>query len=189
MQLIQQHIPDPVLQELVRQYVYYTVERAGEFHTPEYGISRGCALSPLIGGSLLWHIDHGFSSQKGVFYRRYMDDFLILTRTRWQLRRCVKQLHQYFAPGGFDVHPDKTQIGRPLAGFDWLGVQFGEPEPQIAVRALKNHNERCLRLYEQSRRMGLSERQTGVRVQAYRTRWDIWAAGVLSAAGARGELT
>jgi hypothetical protein len=53
-----------------------------------------------------------------------MDDFLVLTRTRWQLRRCVKRLHEFFDLGGFETHPDKTQLGRIEHGFDWLGVWF-----------------------------------------------------------------
>lgn len=56
--------------------------------------SHSCALSPLIGGSLLYHIDQSFREMNpdNVFYVRYMDDFLLLTRTRWQLRRGIAQL-------------------------------------------------------------------------------------------------
>lgn len=75
------------------------------------GICRGCALSPLIGGSLLHHVDNFFNAQEGLWYARYMDDFLLFTRTRWQLRRSVKRLHEFFDPGGFETHPDKTQLG------------------------------------------------------------------------------
>ncbi|EMH4109428.1 transposase [Serratia marcescens] len=176
---IQSYVADPVLHDLLRQYLYYSVEDGGEFHTPKQGICRSCPLSPLFGASLLYHVDAHFSAQEGIFYSRYMDDFLLLTRTRWPLRRSVKQLHQFFNLGGFETHPDKTQLGRIEQGFDWLGVEFSDAEPCIAARALSNHHARRLRLYEQARRRGLSAAATHARVQAYEARWKKWAAGLL----------
>ncbi|AGM42217.1 reverse transcriptase domain-containing protein [Aeromonas hydrophila] len=73
-------LPCPVCRELMRQYLYYSVECGGEFHTPGGGISRGCALSPLIGASLLWHIDADFAARGELYYARYMDDFIVLAR-------------------------------------------------------------------------------------------------------------
>lgn len=75
---VKRHIADPVLVGLVEQYLYYSAEDGGEFHTPEHGICRGCALSPLIGASLLHHVDSYFNAQEGTYYTRYMDDFCFL---------------------------------------------------------------------------------------------------------------
>ncbi|WP_413507991.1 reverse transcriptase domain-containing protein [Serratia proteamaculans] len=173
------HIADPVLIGLIEQYLYYSVEDGGEFHTPEQGICRGCALSPLLGASLLHHVDRYFHAQEGTFYVRYMDDFLVFTRTRWQLRRSVKRLHEFFNLGGFEAHPDKTQLGRIEHGFDWLGVWFTPTGTTIAPRALENHRARCTRLYEQARRQGLSVTETAVRVRAYKARWNTWKEGLI----------
>ncbi|MEF9709481.1 reverse transcriptase domain-containing protein [Escherichia coli] len=60
-----------------------SVEDGGEIHTPETGIPRGCALSPLLAGSLLYHIDADFNATEDIYYARYMDDFILLTQTRW----------------------------------------------------------------------------------------------------------
>lgn len=177
--LVQQHVADPVLTGLIEQYVHYSVEEGGEIFTPQHGICRGCALSPLIGASLLHHVDSDFAAQAGTFYLRYMDDFVLFARTRWQLRRCVKQLHHYFNLAGFETHPDKTQLGRIEQGFDWLGVWFTPEGTTIAPRALENYRVQRLRLYEQARRRGLSATETGARVQAYEARWTTWAQGML----------
>lgn len=177
--LVQQHVADPVLTGLIEQYVHYSVEEGGEIFTPQHGICRGCALSPLIGASLLHHVDSDFAAQAGTFYLRYMDDFVMFVRTRWQLRRCVKQLHHYFNLAGFETHPDKTQLGRIEQGFDWLGVWFTPEGTIIAPRALENYRVQRLRLYEQARRRGLSATETGARVQAYEARWTTWAQGML----------
>ncbi|MBU9828528.1 transposase [Rahnella sp. FC061912-K] len=176
-------VDDPVLIELIRQYLYYSVEDSGEFHTPKHGICRGCALSPLIGASLLHHVDVYFAAQEGTFYARYMDDFVLFTRSRWQLRRSVKRLHEFFNLDGFETHPDKTQIGRIEYGFDWLGIWFAREGPRIAPRAQENHRARVARLYEQARHRGLSKTEADAQVHEYEARWMLWANYHLKAAG------
>lgn len=177
--LIHRWVKEPILIDLVKQYLYYTVEDCGEFHSPEKGICRGCALSPLIGGSLLHHVDSFFSSQNELFYSRYMDDFLFLTRKRWPLKHAMKQLYVFFDMGGFERHPDKTRIGKIEQGFDWLGVWFTPTETTIAPRALNNHTERCRQVYKRARLTGASHEEASQRVSEYKHRWGIWAASML----------
>lgn len=179
---VERYVSDPVLVGLITQYLYYSVEDAGEFHTPEFGICRGCALSPLIGASLLHHVDSYFAAQEGTFYARYMDDFVVLTRSRWQLRRSVKRLYEFFDLGGFETHPDKTQLGRIERGFDWLGVWFTPTGTTIAPRALENHRAKRTRLYEQAKAKGLTPSAIEAKVRAYEARWKIWANSQLQAA-------
>jgi hypothetical protein len=100
-QLFNRVCADTVLRDLIYQYLHYSMECGGEIHTPLTGISRGCALSPFV---------------------HYMDDFLFLSERRWPVRRGRKQLYEFFALGGFEYHPDKTQMGRVENGFDWLGA-------------------------------------------------------------------
>lgn len=176
------YVRNPVLQDLFRQDLYYSVEDAGEIHTPENGIARGCSLSPLVGASLLYHCDCDFNHTEGIYYARYMDDFMVLTRTRWHLRRCVRRLNEYFDIGGFSIHPDKTYTGRIQHGFDWLGVSFDATGATgLSDRATRHHRERCLRLYEQACRRKLDETAARERVQAYRKRWRTWGHGLLNA--------
>lgn len=187
MHIVEHYVADQILRDLIQQYVYYSVEEGGEFYSPEHGICRGCALSPLIGAALLYHVDNCFTARPGIFYTRYMDDFLFFTRTRHQLRACIKALYTFFDDGGFERHPDKTQTGRTGAGFDWLGIWFGSEGPAIAPRAEENRRVRRGQLYERARRQGLSEAEAERRVQAYEARWNTWAQGMLKAAytGAR----
>lgn len=158
--LVNRTVPDPVCRDLITQYAHYSVESGGEIHTPVHGIPRGCALSPLTGAALLHHIDGYYRSLNPdeAFYVRYMDDFLLFTRTRWQLRRGIARLAEFFDLSGFERHPDKTRTGRIRNGFDWLGVWFGPEGAAIAPRALNNHRERRARLYEQARQGAPPER-------------------------------
>ncbi|HHA2250223.1 TPA: reverse transcriptase domain-containing protein, partial [Enterobacter ludwigii] len=160
-----------------------------EFHTPESGIARGCALSPLMGALHLHAMDAWFATQMeqakknnrpGIYYARYMDDVVILAHTRWQLRRQVRALNQFFTEAGFCQHPDKTFIGRTARGYDWMGAQMSDTGVEgIAHRARTNHLERLRRLYERVRKWPAARRQA--RMSQYRKRWKIWAVSLLSA--------
>lgn len=83
-------VPEPALHNLLHQYLYYSVEDGGGIHTPRHGISRGCALSPLVGASFLWFVDIAFSGRGDIRYVRYMDDFLFLSDRRWPVRWAQK---------------------------------------------------------------------------------------------------
>ncbi|CAI1689238.1 Retron-type reverse transcriptase [Serratia fonticola] len=167
------HVKHPVLINLLTQYIHYCVEDGGEFYTPERGIARGCALSPLMGALHLWALDHHFSQQENIYYARYMDDVVIMTKTRWSLRRHVKALNGHFEKLSFHQHPDKTYVGQLAKGFDWMGAQLGRAGLQgIAPRALTNHRTKVRRLYEQTRSLPVAERAR--RVSNYLRRWEIW---------------
>ncbi|CAI1730850.1 Retron-type reverse transcriptase [Serratia fonticola] len=182
---VQQHVQNPVLRDLVHQYIHYTVEDGGTFHTPEKGISRGCPLSPLMGALHLCEMDEHFSQQPNIHYARYMDDVIILAKTRWQLRKHTKRLMQWFGEYGFEAHPDKTQIGRTEKGFDWMGAWLtSDGVTDIAPRAKANPREKVRRLYEQLARLPMwthkrAAPQVHARVSTYRKRWNIWAGALL----------
>ena len=106
---------------------------------------------------------------------------MLLTRTRWPLRRGIARLAEYFDTGGFERHPDKTQTGRSQNGFDWPGIGFGAEGATLSPRALNNHRERRARLFEQARRRGMTREGASERVRAYEARWTTWAEGMLAA--------
>ncbi len=171
---LQKYITSPVLLNLLWQFLHYSVEKGGMFHTPVKGIPRASSLSPLLAAFHLYETDKSFGSRKEVFYTRYMDDFLIFTRTRWQLRRAVKQLRHEFNNYGFEPHPDKTFTGRISKGFDWLGFWFKESGcVSVAPRAVNNFMTKLCRLYERSRNQP-ALRQAG-RVVRYVIAWCAWA--------------
>ena len=55
--------------------------------------------------------DSDDSILKNCFYVRYMDDWVILTKTRRQLRRVIKKMHQVMDRLKFKLALDKTFIG------------------------------------------------------------------------------
>lgn len=184
---VNQWVHYSVMRDLMAQYVHYTVEDGGTFHTPKKGIGRSCPLSPLMGALYLHEMDEHFGAaadEGRLYYARYMDDIVVLTHSRWHLRRHVRKLNQFLAEKALCQHPDKTFIGRTSKGFDWMGAWL---EPQgvtdIAPRAKANHREKVRRLYERARRMREPKGITQRRVSTYRWRWTIWAGALLVVAG------
>jgi len=57
----------------------------------------------------------------GLFYARFMDDWVILVPTRWKLRRIVRVVNGILAKLKVKQYPDKTFIARIAKGFDFLG--------------------------------------------------------------------
>jgi hypothetical protein len=119
------YVEDKQVMNLLAQYAKHSVEYGGLFTDFTQGISSGCSLSPLISSFYLYELDKEMEN-KSVFYRRYMDDVIALSTTRWKLRKAIRVVNQHFAKLKFKQHPDKTTIGRIKSGFDFLGYQFGK---------------------------------------------------------------
>jgi RNA-directed DNA polymerase len=162
-------IDDSLVLALLGQAIQRTVERGGLYWDIRTGISRGCPLSPLLGALYLKVLDERLSGTE-PYYVRYMDDILVLTKTRWQLRRAVRTLNQTFDELKVSQHPDKTFIGRIERGFDFLGYYFCHGPLRLAQRTLQNHATRLHRLYEQQKTAPAG----AVRLDEYVTRWKRW---------------
>ncbi|MCE5983552.1 reverse transcriptase domain-containing protein [Pseudomonas sp. LF19] len=168
-----EQVHDPLLRDLLSQIVHYCVLVDGVFHTPVKGIARGSAISPLLAAFHLYAVDQAFAACAQLVYVRYMDDFLLFAKTRWHLRKAVKQLNRFFNVYGFEQHPDKTFIGKVDKGFDWMGFVFtAEGCAAVAPRALTNHALKLRRLYERARHPDLARGKC--RVAEYRARWAAW---------------
>ncbi len=164
------HIRGKAILNLIGQYLRRTAERGGEFFDHDRGISLGCPLSPLIGAFFLDDLDRRMASL-GLFYVRFMDDVLVLSPTRWKLRRAVKVVNQVLGALRLEKHPDKTFIGRIERGFDFLGYHFGPEGLTVAAKKIVQFVERVLRLYEQEP----GEACASARLGLYARRWIRWA--------------
>lgn len=103
-----------------------------------------------------------------------MDDILILSKTRWQNRRAIKQLNQCFNRLKVKQHPDKIYIGKIEKGFDFLGYHFSRKPLQLAPITVKKHVERYRRLYEQQRNKKAISEEVALVLGDYVKRWQCW---------------
>jgi RNA-directed DNA polymerase len=163
------YIKDRFTLNLLWQSMHRCVERGGLFRDINQGVPRGCPLSPLLGAFFLGGLDEALE-QQGVFYVRYMDDILIMSKRRWGLRRAIRQLNEIFNALGLEQHPDKTFIGRIDKGFDFLGYHFGRTGLQLAAKTIANAVEKMHRLYEQKQ----TAPEGAAALDDYLTRWVRW---------------
>ena len=143
-----------------------TVYDGGYYEDIEQGISLGCPLSPLIGALFLDLLDRRMDAV-GLFYVRFMDDWVVLAPTRWKLRKAVRLVNETLAELQVEQHPDKTFIGRTSRGFSFLDYEFNEEVlVGIAPPTRMRFVEGVRQLYEQ----GAGE----VRIGQYVRRSLIW---------------
>jgi RNA-directed DNA polymerase len=163
------YIKDIRVLNLIGQYLRRCAERGGIFWEYTRGISLGSSLSPIMGAFFLLELDQRLE-RLGLFFVRFMDDILVLSPSRWKLRRAVKVVNQVLASLGLEKHPDKTFIGRIDRGFDFLGYHFLPGRITVARKTVENFVSRAILLYEQEPR----EAFTSLRLGLYVTRWLRW---------------
>jgi len=158
----------PHLLNLIKQYCERVEIKEGVYYHQTQGIPKGCPLSPLIAAFYLKPLDDELRDLG--CYVRFMDDWILMVKTKQQLRKAIKRTHRVLKKLRLKMHPDKTYFGAEKKGFDFLGVHFGRV-PRIAKASVQNHQTRIARRYAQ----GASEACIG----AYRARWTSWCTSVL----------
>jgi RNA-directed DNA polymerase len=160
------YIQDQSLISLIFDYLRRTIDNGGLYQDIKRGISLGCPLSPLMGALCLKLMDDRIE-KTGLFYVRFMDDWVVLAPGRWKLRKAILIINQTLNVLKLEKHPDKTFIGRIEKGFDFLGYRFGPGGLSIAPQTLNRFKERIARLYEQ----GADNKRIG----QYVKNWKLWA--------------
>lgn len=113
-------------------------------------------------GLLLKSLDACVPSE--CFYARYMDDWVILVKTKSLFRRLVKKMHLVMQGLKFKLARDKTFIGKISKGFDFLGYRFNHQGiVGLAMQTIQRFFSRILVLYEQD--------ASDQRVREYVGRW------------------
>ena len=143
-----ERIDDRRVLDLLWQYMRRTVYDDGFYEDVEQGISLGCPLSPLMGALFLDLLDRRMEAT-GLVYVRFMDDWVILSPTRWKLRKAVRIVNQTLTELKVRQHPEKTFIGRINRGFDFLGYAISRNGLRPASKTVKKFAERLCQLYEQ----------------------------------------
>ena len=163
-------IANPFIYRLLVQFIKRSVEKGGTFKAIHCGISRGCSLSPVIAAYYLKGLDEQMEGDKRYFYRRYVDDIIVLAKTRWHLRCAIRTVNQHFNALKLAQAPDKTFIGRIEKGFDFSGYRFGSPHLAVAEKTITNAVNKVRRLYEQKQ----TAPKRAAMLDDYITRWLRW---------------
>ncbi len=114
---------------------------AGHYYDTNLGIIKGSPLSYVLGSYYLSELDRAFMRKKSVKYVRYMDDIIILTKTRSALHRAIANCRGIVASLKLTLSHEKTYVGKTNKDFTFLGYCFKgasilEVAPQTIAKSL-----------------------------------------------------
>jgi Reverse transcriptase (RNA-dependent DNA polymerase) len=105
-------------------------------------------LSPLLGAIALVPLDKAIGQLQGTFYARYMDDWVVLTKSKTALRKAIKITHDVLNGLRLKLHPTKTYIGKISHGFNFLGYYMDDQKILPSQETIRRFHERAAALYE-----------------------------------------
>lgn len=95
MAIIETYVSHPALLTLIRKALRRTETRGGIFYDyNEKNLPMGSPLSPILGAVALIPLDQAMDKNKEIHYCRFMDDWIVLTKSKTALRKVVKLTHQ-----------------------------------------------------------------------------------------------
>lgn len=87
------------------------------------GMPLGIRPSQIMGNLVLSSFDHWAKEVMGVkFYIRYMDDYVVLGKTKGEVKRFMREADKMLTGLGFETHPPK--IHRLSVGLSYLGYMI-----------------------------------------------------------------
>jgi len=179
---------DPRLINYLSDTVNIPVLNNAAITLPSTGIARRNSLSPFYGALYLSPVDKYFEKIKGIFYVRYMDDFVILTKTKKQFCRAKKQLKKILNSLKLKYSRKKTKMGILTKGFHFLGVNFkisapAKAEQKQAVTQIQLektnvgvslHPRSAFRALDKVIDMKADSAHNADKIQLYLSRWATW---------------
>lgn len=108
-----------------KDFVRALMEPVERFAPHGKGVPLGTRVSQILANLVLSVIDFWAKhTMRAKFYIRYMDDFVVLTTTKGEARRFMREVTTLINSLGFDLHVPKVHEVRN--GLDYLGYVFYE---------------------------------------------------------------
>jgi len=159
MGIVDHYVKQPTLATLVLKAIRRTETFGGNFYDfYQKGLAKRCPLSPLLAAIALMPLDHAMDGIKDIFYTRFVDDWIVLTKSRTMLRKIIKKTHNILNTLHLTMHPNKTYIGKIQKGFNFLGYFYQPSRLLPSLESIRRVHERSAVRYAQvSRRRHVSK--------------------------------
>lgn len=131
---------DPKLLSMFEQIIQNPIETPRGFKNTVTGIALRGPLSQFFGAIYLKPLDDAFDGMQ-VTYVRYMDDILILCKTKRQLARCRRRLMNILQERKLKLSRKKTRMGPISTGFHFCGIDYPGTQPQDIIRVESASND------------------------------------------------
>lgn len=174
-QQAEQAFNDPRLLHYLKSAIGIAVNDGGNIINANKGIPIRSSLSPFFGALYLSPLDRAFEKREGVFYLRFMDDILVLAKTKRQFLSAKRRLQNMLGLLKLKLSRGKTRMGLVKKGFHFLGIEFclaqtKQEEFQVAASI---HKRSCYRALERVR-VTKADAGSPEHVQRYLLRWATW---------------
>ena len=150
MAIIDRYVKHPILTQLILKSLKRIETFGGNFYDTTYkGLAKRCPLSPLLAAIALMPLDHAMEGINGIFYVRFVDDWLVFTKSKTMLRKVIKKTHRILKELHLTMHPHKTYMGSIQKGFNFLGY-FYQPSTLLpSLESIRRFRERSIVRYAQ----------------------------------------
>ncbi|MGI0484738.1 group II intron reverse transcriptase/maturase [Pantanalinema rosaneae CENA516] len=123
MSRIARKVTDKVLLRLIGRYLRAGVLVAGTIEATDWGTPQGSPLSPLLSNLLLDDLDKELEA-RGHRFVRYMDDLVILVKSRRAGRRVMAKISHYLTQKlKLKVNREKSRVVK-IEDLEYLGFTF-----------------------------------------------------------------
>jgi len=115
------------------QIIKNPIETPRGYKNTVTGIALRGPLSQFFGAIYLKPLDDAFDTMD-VTYIRYMDDIVILCKTKRQLARCRRRLMNILQERKLKLSRKKTRMGPISTGFHFCGIDYPGTQTQDIAR-------------------------------------------------------
>jgi RNA-directed DNA polymerase len=157
MSRVARKVKDKTLLALIGRYLRAGVMVGSNFEPTELGTPQGSPLSPLLSNILLDDLDKELEA-RGHRFARYMDDLVILVKSRRAGRRVMAKIGHYLTQKlKLKVNREKSQVVK-IEELEYLGFTFRGIRIFVSNQACKDFKDRLRGLTSRSWGVSMAER-------------------------------
>ncbi len=164
MKKLQELVTYETIIHLVNQIITNYVEFNGRYRRNHQGIPFGISTSSMLGSLYLTDLDEYFLDKENFYYQRFVDDIIVLTKTKHQQDRAKKAIYRILKKHNLKTRYEKTFIGKTTDTIIYLGCKIQGNKLGASRESIDKMRQKYVRLSEQ----GASEK----RLRTYVRRWE-----------------
>jgi hypothetical protein len=171
-------LDDATILKYLEAIITIGIDINGEVTLPTKGLPLGSSLSPFFGALYLDDLDRAFENKADCFYYRYMDDIIILVKTKRQFQKARKTIFRMLKSLKLTLSRRKSLMGALVqkGGFHYLGINYQVTQtPDSSKTQVQStlHPRTCRRARDKAQTL-TDHAVNPADIQRYLKRWATW---------------